>query len=207
MEQYPDYTFMSSQPQLYKFIKEDHPDIYEKIKQRIEEGRWEPEGAMWLEADCKVTSGESLVRQILFGTRFFEKEFGIKNRILWLPDVFGYSAALPQILKKSDINYFMTTKISWNQFNKLPYDTFNWEGIDGTEVLTYFITTRDPYYNPKSHGTTYNGFIHPGAIMGAWERFQQKELTDDILVCYGYGDGGGGPTAEMLEAAKRLELV
>jgi alpha-mannosidase len=204
MEEYPEYIFMSSQPQLYKFVKEDYPELYEKIKQKVKEGAWEPEGAMWLEADCNVTSGESLVRQILFGKRFFREEFGIESEILWLPDVFGYSAALPQILKKSDVKYFMTTKIAWNQFNKMPYDTFMWKGIDGTEVLTHFITTKDPYQDPKSHFTTYNGQIHPGAIIGAWDRYQQKEINNDVLVSFGFGDGGGGATYEMLEVGRRL---
>jgi alpha-mannosidase len=204
MDEYPEYMFMSSQPQLYKFVKEDHPELYERIKQKIGEGRWEADGAMWVEADCNVTSGESLVRQILFGTRFFEEEFGVKNCVLWLPDVFGYSAAIPQILKKSDIDYFMTTKISWNQFNKLPYDTFMWEGIDGTEVLTHFVTTRDANFNWAGHFTTYNGYIHPGAVMGAWERYQQKDINNDILISFGYGDGGGGPTKDMLENARRM---
>lgn len=201
MEEYPEYIFMSSQPQLYKFLKEDYPMVYERVKERIADGRWEPEGAMWLEADCNISSGEALVRQILFGTRFFEKEFGVKNRILWLPDVFGYSAALPQILKKSDIDYFMTTKISWNQFNKVPYDTFNWRGLDGTEILTYFITTTS---NPKANFTTYNGDTEPASIMGAWERYQQKDINNDVLVAFGHGDGGGGPTKEMIETAIRL---
>ena len=135
MDEYPEYIFMSSQPQLYKFLKVRYPELYEKIKERVREGRWEPEGGMWLEADCNVTSGESLVRQFLHGKKFFMDEFGIDSKILWLPDVFGYSAARPQIMKKSGIKYFMTTKISWNQFNKLPYDTFFWRGIDGTECL------------------------------------------------------------------------
>jgi len=204
MEEYPDYIFMSSQPQLYQFLKEDHPDVYEKVKKRVKEGRWEPEGAMWVEADCNLTSGESLVRQVLFGTRFFEREFGVKNEILWLPDVFGYSAALPQILKKSDIRYFMTTKISWNQFNKLPYDTFLWKGIDGTEILTHFITTRDYQKEIKEHFTTYNGYLNPSQIMGAWQRYQQKEINNDVLISFGHGDGGGGPTIDMLENAERL---
>ncbi|MBE5966631.1 MAG: alpha-mannosidase [Lachnospiraceae bacterium] len=204
MEEYPDYIFMSSQPQLYKFLKEDHPELYEKVKERVEEGRWEPEGGMWVEADTNLSSGESLVRQFLFGTRFFEKEFGVKNEVLWLPDVFGYSAALPQIMKKSDIKYFMTTKISWNQFNKLPYDTFMWRGIDGTEVLTHFISTRDYEANPSSHGTTYNGYLRPSQVMGAWQRYQQKNINNDVLICFGHGDGGGGATIDMLENAKRL---
>ena len=204
MDEYPEYVFMSSQPQLYKFIKEDYPDVFNRIVEKVKEGVWEPEGAMWLEPDCNVTSGESLVRQILFGKRFFKQEFGVESEVLWLPDVFGYSAALPQILKKSDVKYFMTTKISWNQFNKMPFDTFMWEGIDGTELLTHFVTTKDPYQDPNSHFTTYNGQIHPGAIMGAWDRYQQKEINDDVLVSFGFGDGGGGATYEMLEVGRRL---
>jgi alpha-mannosidase len=204
MEEYPEYIFMSSQPQLYQFVKEDHPELYQKIAARIREGRWEAEGAMWVEADCNLASGESLVRQILFGTRFFQREFGVRNRLLWLPDVFGYSAALPQILKRSGIAYFMTTKISWNDFNKLPYDTFMWEGIDGTPVLTHFITTREPGAPPDSHFTTYNGKLTPAALIGGWQRYQQKSLNRDILIACGYGDGGGGTTPDMLEQGRRM---
>lgn len=205
MEEYPDYVYISSQPQLYQFIKEDHPEIYARIKERIAEGRWEAEGAMWLEADCNLTSGESLVRQILFGTRFFAREFNIENEVLWLPDVFGYSAALPQILKKSGIRCFLTTKISWNQFNRIPYDTFMWRGIDGTEILTYFINTIYPGPSHHPYGATYNSLITPHILAGSWERYQQKDLNNDILIAYGFGDGGGGPTAEMLEYASRLK--
>ncbi|MBU3133814.1 alpha-mannosidase [Clostridium gasigenes] len=204
MEEYPEYVFMSSQPQLYKFLKEDHPKLYKKVKEKIVEGVWEPEGAMWLEADCNVTSGESLVRQILHGKRFFKEEFNVDNEILWLPDVFGYSAAIPQILKKSDVNYFMTTKIAWNQFNKIPNDTFMWQGIDGTEVLTHFITTTGPGQEKESHFTTYNGHIQPDAIMGSWRRYQNKNINNDVLVSFGWGDGGGGATLEMLENGRRL---
>ncbi|SHJ85962.1 alpha-mannosidase [Clostridium cavendishii DSM 21758] len=204
MDEYPEYIFMSSQPQLYKFLKEDYPDVYKKVKDKVKEGTWEAEGAMWLEADCNVTSGESLVRQIIHGKKFFKDEFDVESKVLWLPDVFGYSAALPQILKKSDVDYFMTTKIAWNQFNKMPYDTFMWRGIDGTEILTHFITTKDPNQDEKSHFTTYNGFIHPGSIKGAWDRYQQKDINNDVLVSFGWGDGGGGATYEMLETGKRL---
>ena len=204
MEEYPEYIFMSSQPQLYKMLKEDHPKIYEKVKEKIKEGVWEPEGAMWLESDCNVTSGESLVRQIMHGKKFFKDEFDVDSKILWLPDVFGYSAALPQILKKSDVDYFMTTKIAWNQFNKIPHDTFMWKGIDGTEVLTHFITTTGPGQDRESHFTTYNGHIQPDAVMGAWRRYQDKNLNNDVLISFGWGDGGGGATLEMLENGRRL---
>lgn len=205
MEEYPNYKFMSSQPILYNFVKERHPKVYEKIKERIKEGRWEAEGGMWVEADCNLTSGESLVRQFIFGKRFFKEEFGVDNRILWLPDVFGYSAALPQIMKKSGIDYFMTTKLAWNQFNKIPYDTFNWEGLDGSKVFTHLITTLGVGQQISNFFTTYNGMLHPDSIMGGWERYQNKDINNDILVSYGYGDGGGGPTRLMLETSVRME--
>ncbi|MDE6994353.1 MAG: alpha-mannosidase [Lachnospiraceae bacterium] len=205
MEEYPNYKFMSSQPQLYAFLKERYPELYAKAKERIEEKRWEPEGGMWLEADCNLTSGESLVRQFIHGKRFFKEEFGVDNRILWLPDVFGYSGALPQIMKKCGIDYFMTTKLAWNQFNKIPYDTMRWRGIDGSEVLTHLITTLGVSQPIKDFFTTYNGMLHPDAIMGGWMRYQNKDINNDILISYGYGDGGGGPTREMLETSLRME--
>ena len=205
MEEYPNYKFMSSQPQLYVFLKERYPELYEKVKERIREKRWEPEGGMWVEADCNLTSGESLVRQFMHGKRFFREEFGVDNRILWLPDVFGYSGALPQIMKKCGIDYFMTTKLAWNQFNKVPYDTMRWRGIDGTEVLTHLITTLDVEQPVANFFTTYNGMLHPGAVMGGWMRYQNKDINNDILISYGYGDGGGGPTREMLETSVRME--
>lgn len=205
MDEYPEYRFMSSQPQLYAFLKERYPEIYEKVKQRVKEGRWEPEGGMWLEADCNLTSGESFVRQFLWGKRFFKEEFGADSKILWLPDVFGYSAALPQIMKKCGIKYFMTTKIAWNEFNQFPYDTFWWLGIDGTPIFTHLITTKGVDQGKDSFFTTYNGMLHPAALMGGWDRYQQKEINNDILISYGHGDGGGGPTREMLETGRRLE--
>ena len=206
MEEFPSYKFMSSQPVLYYFLKQRYPEMYEKIKARVAEGRWETEGGMWLEADCNLTSGESLVRQFLHGKRFFREEFNQDNKILWLPDVFGYSGALPQIMKKSGIDYFMTTKLAWNQINRIPNDTFIWRGIDGSEILTHLITTTGVDQDPKeSFFTTYNGMLHPGSIMGGWERYQNKEINNDILVCYGYGDGGGGPTRNMLETSARME--
>ncbi|QHQ59827.1 alpha-mannosidase [Anaerocolumna sedimenticola] len=211
MERYPEYKFMSSQPQLYEFVKEDCPEVYAQICSRIAESRWETEGAMWLAADCNLVSGESLVRQILYGKRFFHQEFGKgDNLVLWLPDVFGYSAALPQILIKSGIKYFMTTKIAWNEYNQIPNDIMMWKGIDGTEVLTYFITTRnyEPYPELNKNAeisTTYNGRQNANQIMGTWQRFQNKDILQEVLTCYGFGDGGGGTTAEMLEESRRLE--
>ena len=205
MDEYPNYRFMSSQPQLYAFLRERYPELYARLKERVREGRWEPEGGMWVEADCNLTSGESLVRQFIHGKRFFREEFGVDNRILWLPDVFGYSGALPQIMKGCGIDYFMTTKLAWNQFNQFPNDTFLWRGIDGTEILTHLITTLGVGQDEKNYFTTYNGLLHPDALIGGWRRYQNKAINNDILISYGYGDGGGGPTREMLENSLRME--
>jgi alpha-mannosidase len=206
MEKYPDYLFLQSQPQLYEYIKDDYPDIYEQIKERIRERRWEVEGGMWLEADCNIPSGESLVRQILLGKKFMKEEFGVTSSYLWLPDVFGYSWALPQILKKSGLHTFLTTKISWNQYNRMPHDTFIWRGIDGSEVLSHFITT--PYINGnKEWKYDYNGHIAPKTVKGIWDAYRDKSFNQDLLLSYGYGDGGGGVNREMLEMKQRLDKI
>jgi alpha-mannosidase len=205
MEKYPEYIFLQTQPQLYEYIKSDYPEIYDQIKKRVDEGRWEADGGMWLEADCNVTSGESLVRQLLMGTRFLHDEFGTECKYLWLPDVFGYSWALPQILKKSGIDTFMTTKISWNQYNRMPNDTFKWRGIDGTEVLTHFITTPEP--NQDWWFYTYNGQIRPDTVQGIWDSYRDKAFNQELLLTYGYGDGGGGVNREMLEMRRRINDI
>lgn len=210
MDRYPEYRFLSSQPQLYDFVRQDCPALYGKIRDRVAQGRWEPEGGMWLESDCNMTSGESLVRQFLHGEAFFRREFGRECHILWLPDAFGFSGALPQIMKQCGIHWFMTTKLAWNDTNCVPHDLMRWRGIDGTEVLAYFISTKDhvarPDRDPRpSFNTTYNGLLNPRQVMGCWQRFQDKDLTSDVLQCFGYGDGGGGATAEMLEMNRRLE--
>lgn len=206
MKQYPEYKFMSSQPQLYAFLKEECPELYAEVKKMVAAGRWEVEGAMWLEADCNLTSGESLVRQVLFGKRFFKQEFGVDSRVLWLPDVFGYSAAMPQILKKSGVDYFVTSKISWNETNMMPYDMFRWRGIDGTEIFSWFLTAQKKKRGEKPVTyTTYVSDNDPDTIAGTWERFQQKEFSDQVINTYGYGDGGGGPTMEMVEKLRRMK--
>ena len=205
MRRYPEYKFMSSQAFLYQNLKEEAPAVYEEIKRLIKDGRWECEGAMWVEADCNLTSGESLVRQVLYGKRFFKQEFGVDNRVLWLPDVFGYSAALPQILRKSGVDWFVTSKISWNDTNKMPYDTFLWKGIDGTGINTYFLTAQNKKRGEEpTNRTTYVGMITPAMVAGTADRYQQKHLNNETILTYGYGDGGGGPTAEHLEVARRL---
>ena len=205
MRRYPEYKFMSSQALLYKNLKEEAPELYEEVKERIREGRWECEGSMWVEADCNLSSGESLVRQVLYGKTFFKNEFGVENRVLWLPDVFGYSAALPQILKKSGVDWFVTSKISWNDVNRMPYDTFRWRGIDGTEINTYFLSAQDDKgpTHESERGTTYVAHTRPQMISGTVKRYSQKQLSDEALLTFGYGDGGGGPTSRHLEELRR----
>lgn len=212
MDQYPDYKFFLSQPQLYEYTKKKYPELYKKIKEKVKEGRWEPEGGMWVEADCNLISGESMVRQFLVGKKFFKEEFGVDSKILWLPDVFGYSAAMPQILKKCGIKYFMTTKISWNQFNNMPMDTFWFQGIDGTKVLTHFMTTPElrksnmqDEMQTLRFKKTYNGIMCAKAVHDSWKNYRNKNGNQELVMAFGWGDGGGGPTKEMLENAKRLK--
>jgi len=206
MEEFDDYVFTASQIPLFKFAKRYAPELYQRVKQRIIEGRFQPEGAMYVEADCNLSSGESLVRQIMFGKKFYKDEFDIDSRILWLPDVFGYSSALPQILKKSGIDRFVTSKISWNETNKLPYDVFFWQGLDGSEIFTTFITAQTYNIEKENIHTDYNGEMTPKMVMGARKRFQQKEYSENGgFMTFGYGDGGGGAPRWMMENYKRLK--
>lgn len=205
MDRYPDYRFFSSQPLLYEFVKEDNPELYRKIKEKIHEGRWEAEGGMWLEADCNLPCGESLVRQIYYGKKFLREEFGVESEILWMPDSFGYTAALPQLMRQSGLRYFLTSKLSWNEFNRTPHDIFLWEGLDGSHVLACMITTPDDCGLPNSPDfSTYNATLQPKNVRGVWERMVDKQVTRRAVMPYGYGDGGGGPTEEMLESASRM---
>ncbi len=206
MKKYPEYKFMSSQPQLYKFLKTDAPDLYEEVKEMVRLGRWEVEGGMWVEADCNLCSGESLVRQFVYGKRFMKDEFGVDSKILWLPDVFGYSAALPQILNKCGVNKFVTSKIGWNEMNKMPYDTFIWHGIDNTPMFTHFMTAQDKHRGQEpATNVTYNAKLNANQLQGAYDRYQQKDIYDNVLITFGFGDGGGGPYAKDLEYFERLK--
>ena len=204
MEQFDDYRFTQSQPQLYDYVRQDYPELFEEIKKRVRQGRWEITGGMWVEADCNISGAESLARQFLLGRSFFREHFGkeAETPILWLPDVFGYSANLPQLMKEACLKYFFTTKISWNQYNRLPYDSFWWQGIDGTKVLTHFATTP---HNPTVKFSTYNAMATPQQVIQTWTNFQQKELHQQLFITYGFGDGGGGPTREMLENIRELK--
>ncbi|MAS33410.1 MAG: alpha-mannosidase [Anaerolineaceae bacterium] len=197
MEQFPEYHFTQSQPQLYDYVKHDYPELFEEIKKKIADGRWEPIGGMWVEADCNLTGAESLARQFLLGRTFFRDHFGdVDSPVLWLPDVFGYAWALPQLIKEAGLEYFFTIKIGWSQYNRLPYDSFWWQGLDGTRVLTHFSTTKEP---DSPYASTYNSMANPQEALGTWMNFQQKAVQNDLLMAFGFGDGGGGPTREMLE--------
>ena len=200
LEQYDKWVFNQSSPQAYKWIETDAPDLFAYIRKFIDAGRWDADGAMWCEADTNVLSGESLVRQLLYGKRYFKNKLGVDSRILWLPDVFGYSGALPQLLRLADVDGFVTSKISWSQYNRFPYDTFLWKGIDGTGIPTHFITTPCE----GSHILTYNAMMRADEVKGAWDEYRQKSLGVEPLVSYGYGDGGGGPTSEMIENSLRM---
>lgn len=201
MNQYPEYRFLHSSPQLYEYLEEDYPEIFAQVRERITSGEWEITGGMWIESDVNIPNGESLIRQFLLGKRYIKETFSKETKLLWLPDVFGYSAALPQIIAGCGIDYFMTTKISWSQVNRFPYDTFYWRGIDGTEVLTHFITTPEP----SSWFYTYNGQLRPQDVKGIWDAYRQKSSNNNLLLSFGWGDGGGGPTPEMLEQRRVLE--
>lgn len=206
MEKYPDFKFLQSTPQMYQWIKEKDPILFDRILQKIKLGQFEPEGAMWVEADCNIPSGESLARQLIYGKKFFDEEFNIDSRCLWLPDVFGYSWALPQLLSLSGVNSFMTTKISWNQYNKMPCETFYWKGIDGTSILTHFMTTPEPTRS-YTWNKTYTAVIEPFLLKESWNRYEDKEINNAIPVAYGYGDGGGGVSDEMIRKIDLLNFI
>ncbi|HWP82690.1 MAG TPA: alpha-mannosidase [Bacteroidota bacterium] len=195
MEEFPEFRFTQSQPLLYEFVKQSYPDIYRQIKERVTEGRWELASPSWVEPDCNLPSGESLVRQILFGKRFYRQEFGIEPTVMWLPDSFGFPASLPQILKKSGIHYFATTKLSWNDTTKFPYNTFWWQGIDGTRILSHM-----PPLGLEAQ-------LNPKDIRKTWEEFRQKETLGEVLQTFGYGDGGGGPSSDQLDLQPILQNI
>lgn len=203
MEQFPEYQFSQSQPQLYEFIQQDDPALFERIRERVDMGNWEPLGGMWIEADCNMSSGESLVRQFVYGRRYFQQQFGTDSPVLWLPDAFGFPWSLPQIIKGAGIDYFFTIKIGWSQFAQLPHDSFWWQGIDGTKILTHCSPTPEPY--PRSERATYNAVASGEYALRTWYQTKNKDLDNHLLMSYGWGDGGGGPTPDMLENIRELE--
>jgi alpha-mannosidase len=208
MERFPDYHFTQSQPQLYQYVSEDYPEIFEEIRKRVEEGRWELIGGSWVEQDCNASGAESLARQFVLGRRYFRDNFGDREtKSFWLPDTFGYPWALPQLMKLAGLKYFITHKMSWNQYNRMPYQSFWWKGIDGSEILTHFMTTPEPGADRWGlpYATTYNGDVSPKQIVGTWTNYLHKEAHSELMTAFGHGDGGGGPTEEMLENAIQME--
>lgn len=193
MDEFDDYRFACSQPAQYAWMKETYPDVFRRIHEKVRSDRWEPVGAMWVEADCNLPSGEALVRQLLHGKRFFMSEFGYETKVVWLPDVFGYPATLPQLIAEAGCDYFLTQKLSWNELNKPAHHTFIWEGIDGSRIFTHF---------PPAD--TYNGDFTAGEVVRSAAGFKDSESSDRSLYLFGRGDGGGGPEPEMLESARRL---
>ncbi len=196
MDRYPEYRFVCSQAQQLAWIKEDQPELYERIKIRISEGRFIPAGGAWVEPDCNIPSGESLTRQFLYGQRFYQQEFGITCEEFWLPDTFGYPAALPAIMRGAGIRYFLTQKLSWNQFNKPTFSTFIWEGLDGSQVLAHF---------PPAD--TYNGMVTVEEVLRSIHNFKDHGRSRHSMYLFGYGDGGGGPNEAMLESLVRMHNV
>ncbi|MEU6992615.1 glycoside hydrolase family 38 C-terminal domain-containing protein [Streptomyces sp. NPDC046465] len=195
-EEYPELVFACSQAQQYAWVKEHQPHIWERIKKAVADGNWAPVGSMWVESDANMPGGEALARQITHGRRFFREEFGVETEEIWLPDSFGYTAAFPQLAKLAGIRWFLTQKLSWNQSNKMPHHTFWWEGIDGTRVFTHFPPV-----------DTYNSQFHGAELAHAERNFAEKGRASRSLVPFGWGDGGGGPTREMMERARRLRSL
>jgi alpha-mannosidase len=193
-EEYPDYKFLQSQPHLYWMLQTKYPELYERFKAAVKSGNVIPDGAMWVEADTNVAGGEALIRQVMYGRQYFKDEFDFDSRVLWLPDVFGYSGALPQILKGCGVIGFSTQKITWayNGGETFPYNTFWWEGIDGSAIPAHIFTD-------------YNSQVRPNAVMDRWNTRLQKNNISTMIMAFGWGDGGGGPDRDHVEFLKRCQ--
>jgi len=196
MDRDPGFVFACSSAQQYAWMKEYYPDLFDRIRARVEQGRFVPVGGMWVESDTNMPGGEALARQLIAGKGFFMREFGVEPLEVWLPDSFGYTAALPQIVAAAGSRYFLTQKISWNETNSMPHHTFSWEGIDGTRIFTHFPPV-----------DTYNSVLSGEELARAQRQYSEKGASNVSLVPFGYGDGGGGPTREMLASAARTKSL
>ncbi|KAL1936531.1 hypothetical protein VTP01DRAFT_665 [Rhizomucor pusillus] len=196
MDRYPEYVFTGSQTQQYEWLRELYPSVFERIKEKEKAGQWEIIGGSWVEHDTNMPSGESLCRQMILGQKYYEKHFGKRTRIFWLPDSFGYSSQLPQVLKLSGCDYFFTQKLSWNNINKFPLSTFWWSGIDGTKILAHL-----------TPANTYNAVVSVSELYKCTKNHHDLEVSNHSLLCYGHGDGGGGPTPGMIERLRRVKDV
>ncbi|MCE9609807.1 MAG: hypothetical protein K8R23_06320, partial [Chthoniobacter sp.] len=192
MEEYQEYKFSCSQAQQYAWIKERNPQLYARIAAKVKAGQWVPVGGTWVEPDCNIPSGESLARQFLYGQRFFLREFGVTCKEFWNPDVFGYNGQLPQIMAQSGATRFLTQKLSWNRFNRPRHQTFTWQGIDGSEVLTHF---------PPAN--TYNATASVAELRKNVRDYKDNDRSGHSMMLFGLGDGGGGPTKTMIESLRR----
>jgi len=193
MERYPEHRFSCSQAQQYKWLKQYYPALYDKVKEKVKSGQFQPVGGSWVEHDTNMPSGESLIRQFLYGQRFFESHFGSRCETFWLPDTFGYSPQIPQICRLSGMSRFLTQKLSWNNINKFPHTTFNWVALDGSQVICHM---------PPSE--TYTADAHFGDVRRSVTQHKSLDQDKTSLLVFGKGDGGGGPTEEMLEKLRRL---
>ena len=193
MERYPDYRFACSQAQQYAWIRDREPGLWARIQRAVERGQWLPVGGTWIEPDCNLPAGESLVRQFLYGQRFFERELGRRAEVFWNPDVFGYNGQLPQLMRGAGISGFLTQKLSWNRYTTPDHHTFRWVGIDGSSVIAHF---------PPAD--TYNAEATVPELRRAARDFKDHERSAQSLLVFGWGDGGGGPTEEMLETLARV---
>lgn len=194
IEEYPDYKFIQSQPASYEMCKKNYPELFARIKEAVKGGQWIADGAMWVEPDTNMAGGEALIRQLTHGKRYYREEFGVDSKVLWLPDTFGYTAALPQILKGCGVDYLVTQKIFWsyNEGDQFPYHYFHWEGMDGSRVVSFL-------------PTSYTYRTDPIEANNIWKNRTQMQDLDAFLMPYGYGDGGGGPARDYIEYAKRQE--
>ena len=192
LDEYPSYRYLQSQPAAYEMVRAYYPELFGRIKEAIKKGGWIAEGAMWVEPDTNMPSGEAMVRQLLYGLKYFKDELGVDSKVLWLPDTFGYSGALPQILEKSGVKYLVTQKIFWsyNDGERFPYNYFYWTGIDGTTVTAFL-------------PTSYNYTTDPETIGKTWKERSQSRDLDGFLIPFGYGDGGGGPSRDYIEYIER----
>ena len=194
LREYPGYRYSASQPYLYEKLKEHYPALFDEVRSMVDAGRWEAVGAMYIEPDGNLLGAESWVRQILFGKRFLREELGVDSRVCWLPDVFGVLHTLPQILKKAGVDYFLTAKLNiWNDTNVFPYDSFRWRGPDGSEVIAHF---------PPTH---FAQDFRYGNLCRHWKNYGEKHIAGETLYIYGWGDGGGGPTRQMVEYSERVQ--
>jgi len=202
LERYPEMTFAQSSAELYELAREVDPALFTRVQELVAGHRWEPVGGMWVEPDLNMTAGESIVRQLLYGQRWFERELGGRHRVAWLPDCFGFTPALPQLLLGAGIDAFFTTKLTWSETNRFPYDLFWWEGLDGSRVLAHSFENDAPGQS-EALGN-YNGDPSPSVLLGVWRNYRGRFAHPESLFTIGYGDGGGGPSAEMVEDVREL---